>query len=230
MRSSFIVGFPGETDDHVEELAGFLEQARLDWAGFFPYSAEDGTPAALLPGRIDVETVSERHRYLQRIQDEITVEAGSAMVGRRLTVLIDQVEDACRSPAPIGRLPRSTVIITIDSRQAGRLGRNRSDRRVRIGTGREKGLRLSVSRLASRVSRLMIVEVLAVGTELLLGQIVNGNAAKIGTALADHGFDAHFQVVVGDNLDRVAVGDQDRHRAGRRRNHHRRASGPPRTT
>ena len=49
----------------------------------------------------------------------------------------------------------------------------------------------------------MIVEVLAVGTELLLGQIVNGNAAKIGAALADHGFDAHFQVVVGDNLDRV---------------------------
>jgi len=49
----------------------------------------------------------------------------------------------------------------------------------------------------------MIVEVLAVGTELLLGQIVNGNAAKIGTALADHGFDAHYQVVVGDNLDRV---------------------------
>jgi nicotinamide-nucleotide amidase len=49
----------------------------------------------------------------------------------------------------------------------------------------------------------MIVEVIAVGTELLLGQIVNGNAAKIGTALADHGFDAHFQVVVGDNLDRV---------------------------
>ena len=51
----------------------------------------------------------------------------------------------------------------------------------------------------------MIVEVLAVGTELLLGQIVNGNAAKIGTVLADHGFDAHFQVVVGDNLDRVAA-------------------------
>ena len=51
----------------------------------------------------------------------------------------------------------------------------------------------------------MIVEVVAVGTELLLGQIINGNAAKIGTALADHGFDAHFQVVVGDNLDRVAT-------------------------
>lgn len=50
----------------------------------------------------------------------------------------------------------------------------------------------------------MIVEVIAVGTELLLGQIVNSNAAFIGAALADHGFDAHFQQVVGDNLERVA--------------------------
>ncbi|HEX7100520.1 MAG TPA: competence/damage-inducible protein A [Acidimicrobiia bacterium] len=50
----------------------------------------------------------------------------------------------------------------------------------------------------------MIVEVVAVGTELLLGQIVNGNAAFIGAALAEHGFDAHHQQVVGDNLGRVA--------------------------
>lgn len=50
----------------------------------------------------------------------------------------------------------------------------------------------------------MIVEVLCVGTELLLGQIVNGNAAFIGSALAERGFDAHYQVVVGDNLERVA--------------------------
>lgn len=51
----------------------------------------------------------------------------------------------------------------------------------------------------------MIVEVIAVGTELLLGQIANTNAAFIGSALADHGLDAHFQQVVGDNLDRVAT-------------------------
>lgn len=49
----------------------------------------------------------------------------------------------------------------------------------------------------------MIVEVVAVGSELLLGQIVNGNAATIGRVLADHGFDAHHQSVVGDNLDRI---------------------------
>ena len=49
----------------------------------------------------------------------------------------------------------------------------------------------------------MIVEVIAVGTELLLGQIVNSNAAKIGAALAEHGHDAHFQQVVGDNQARI---------------------------
>ena len=51
----------------------------------------------------------------------------------------------------------------------------------------------------------VIVEVIAVGTELLLGQIVNSNAAHIGSALADHGLDAHYQQVVGDNLERVAI-------------------------
>ena len=119
LRSSFIVGFPGETDDHIEELADFLEQARLDWAGFFPYSAEDGTPAALLPGRIDVETVSERHRYLQRIQDQITVEASSAMVGRKLTVLIDQLEDAVPVARSYREAPEIDGIITIDSGKPG---------------------------------------------------------------------------------------------------------------
>ncbi len=51
----------------------------------------------------------------------------------------------------------------------------------------------------------MIVEVVAVGTELLLGQIVNGNAATIGAALAENGFDAHHQAVVGDNVERIAT-------------------------
>ena len=51
----------------------------------------------------------------------------------------------------------------------------------------------------------MIVEVIAVGTELLLGQIINSNAAVIGARLTDEGFDAHYQVTVGDNLDRLAA-------------------------
>jgi ribosomal protein S12 methylthiotransferase len=119
LRSSFIVGFPGESDDHVEELADFLTEARLDWAGFFPYSAEDGTPAALLDGRVESEIVSERHRYLQGIQDEITSEAGAAMIGRRLEVLVDQVEDGVAVARSYREAPEIDGVITIDAGSPG---------------------------------------------------------------------------------------------------------------
>jgi ribosomal protein S12 methylthiotransferase len=119
LRSSFIVGFPGESDDDVEELADFLTEARLDWAGFFPYSAEDGTPAALLDGRVESEVVSERHRYLQGIQDEITSEAGAAMIGRRLEVLVDQVEDGVAVARSYREAPEIDGVITIDAGSPG---------------------------------------------------------------------------------------------------------------
>jgi ribosomal protein S12 methylthiotransferase len=119
LRSSFIVGFPGESDEHVEELADFLNEARLDWAGFFPYSAEDGTPAAVLDGRVDSEVVSERHRYLQGIQDEITSEAGAAMIGRRLEVLVDQVEDGVAVARSYREAPEIDGVITIDGGNPG---------------------------------------------------------------------------------------------------------------
>ncbi|MBT8246944.1 MAG: 30S ribosomal protein S12 methylthiotransferase RimO [Acidimicrobiia bacterium] len=118
-RSSFIVGFPGETDDHVEELADFLQEARLDWAGFFPYSAEDGTPAAGLPGRVDPEVVSERLRYLMSIQEEITAEANEATVGKTYRVLVDGLEDG----RPYGRsyreAPEIDGVIEFDTGKPG---------------------------------------------------------------------------------------------------------------
>lgn len=99
LRSSFIVGFPGETDDDVEELAELLEAARLDWAGFFPYSAEAGTPAAEMEHRPPAEAVGERLRHLQSVQDEITADANLAQVGSRVEVLVDQIEEG----VPVGR-------------------------------------------------------------------------------------------------------------------------------
>jgi ribosomal protein S12 methylthiotransferase RimO len=119
LRSSFIVGFPGETDEDVESLAGFLEEARLDWAGFFPYSAEDGTPAAALPGRLDRDLVTERLRYLQRTQEELTEQANAAQVGRVFKVLVDQVEDG----VPVGRTyreaPEIDGMVTLDRGRPG---------------------------------------------------------------------------------------------------------------
>jgi tRNA A37 methylthiotransferase MiaB len=102
LRSSFIVGFPGETETDVDELEAFLTTVRLDWAGFFPYSAEPGTPAASLPGRLPRETVMERLRHLTRIQEDITYERNLELVGLGDRVLVDQVEDG----VPIGRSRR----------------------------------------------------------------------------------------------------------------------------
>ena len=99
LRSSFIVGFPGETDEQVEELADFLEVAQLDWAGFFPYSAEPGTPAATMDRQVAKETTLERHRYLSGIQEDVTISRNETWLGQVDEVLVDQVEDEI----PIGR-------------------------------------------------------------------------------------------------------------------------------
>ncbi len=99
LRSSFIVGYPGETEGDVEELADFLAAAELDWAGFFPYSPEEGTRAFGMPGRIGAAEAAARVRELSRIQDETTARRNAAQVGRTLRVLVDQVEEGI----PVGR-------------------------------------------------------------------------------------------------------------------------------
>lgn len=119
LRSSFIVGFPGETDDHVDELADFLEDARLDWAGFFPYSAEPGTPAATMEDQVPREVTLERLRYLSGIQDEVTTTHNEAWLGRADEILVDQVED----DVPVGRsyrhAPEIDGVVRVDRGKPG---------------------------------------------------------------------------------------------------------------
>jgi ribosomal protein S12 methylthiotransferase len=114
LRSSFIVGFPGETEDEVSEMAAFLEEAALDWAGFFPYSAEQGTPAADLEPRLDQREVGERLRYLQSVQDDITNSANLDQVGRHHMVLIDQQEEGVAVARSYRQAPEIDGVITVD--------------------------------------------------------------------------------------------------------------------
>ena len=113
-RSSFIVGFPGETDADVEELASFLKEARLDWAGFFPYSPEDGTVAISLDGQVPGEEVAERLRYLHAIQDEVSAAASAATVGSVARILIDQVEDGQAVGRSYREAPEIDGVILVD--------------------------------------------------------------------------------------------------------------------
>ncbi|HVM01680.1 MAG TPA: radical SAM protein, partial [Acidimicrobiales bacterium] len=89
-RSSFIVGYPGETEADHDELLRFLDQAQLDWCGFFPYSAEDGTHAAGLDGRVGAALVGERLAEAGEVQDAITAARRRALVGHTLEVLVDR--------------------------------------------------------------------------------------------------------------------------------------------
>jgi ribosomal protein S12 methylthiotransferase len=92
-RSSFIVGFPGETEREHDALLAFLEAAALDWAGFFPFSPEDGTPAANLTDPVDGDLMMEWLRECEAVQEPVTRAARDALVGREVEVLVDSVDD-----------------------------------------------------------------------------------------------------------------------------------------
>ncbi|MFN0089907.1 MAG: MiaB/RimO family radical SAM methylthiotransferase [Acidimicrobiales bacterium] len=88
-RSNFIVGYPGETEADHDQLLRFLDDAQLDWCGFFAYSEEAGTYAADLPGAPPSRLVAERLAELTERQDEITAGRRDALIGRRVEVLVD---------------------------------------------------------------------------------------------------------------------------------------------
>jgi len=89
-RSNFIVGYPGETEEDHDQLLDFVEQAELDWCGFFAYSVEDGTYAADLDGRVPERLMAERLAELRELQDSITARRRDDLIGTRLTVLVDE--------------------------------------------------------------------------------------------------------------------------------------------
>ncbi len=88
-RSNFIVGYPGETEADHDALLSFVEQAQLDWCGFFSYSREEGTYAADLDGQVDPSLMQERLRELSELQDTITQNRRDLLIGQTVEVLVD---------------------------------------------------------------------------------------------------------------------------------------------
>jgi ribosomal protein S12 methylthiotransferase len=93
-RSNFIVGYPGETEDDHDQLLRFVEEAQVDWCGFFAYSKEDGTYAADLDGAVPRALMDERLAELRELQDAITAHRRDLLIDRRLDVLVDQPGEA----------------------------------------------------------------------------------------------------------------------------------------
>ena len=93
VRRTFIVGFPGETDDDFKELIDFLYEAQLDRAGAFKYSPVDGATANGLPDHIDPDTQQERWETFMAVQQEISANKLQKKVGQRMEVLIDEITE-----------------------------------------------------------------------------------------------------------------------------------------
>lgn len=93
IRTTFIVGFPGETDDDFKELKDFVEKQRFENAGVFQYSQEEGTVAGSMPNQIPDEIKENRYHELMALQAEISEELHQEMEGKELTVVIEGFDE-----------------------------------------------------------------------------------------------------------------------------------------
>jgi ribosomal protein S12 methylthiotransferase len=89
LRTSFIAGFPGETEQEFEELCDFVREAQFDWLGVFRYSDEEGTPAFQLGGKVAPREIERRRRQLMKIQKQISRRKRKAAVGREFEVMLE---------------------------------------------------------------------------------------------------------------------------------------------
>ena len=93
LRTSFIVGFPGETDKEFEELCEFVREAQFDWMGTFAYSDQAGADAYGLDKKIPVREIERRRKHLMGIQRHISREKKNALVGQEFDLLLEGVSD-----------------------------------------------------------------------------------------------------------------------------------------
>jgi len=90
LRTTFIVGFPGETEEQFASLLDFIQRTRFERLGIFKYSQEEGSRAAKMPGHVPVKTKNARYRMAMSIQREIAHETEREKIGRELKLLVDQ--------------------------------------------------------------------------------------------------------------------------------------------
>lgn len=93
LRTTMIVGFPGETEDDFRRLLDFVEETRFDRLGAFTYSAEEGTPAAAMPDQVPEDVAQERLDRLMRLQQRISLEINRKRIGQTYEVLLEKQEE-----------------------------------------------------------------------------------------------------------------------------------------
>ena len=93
LRTTFIVGFPGETAEDFQLLLDFVQEAKIDWLGAFPYSDEEGSPAYNLDNKVPKRTIESRRKKLMKLQQSISAQRQSEWIGRQLDLLVEGVSE-----------------------------------------------------------------------------------------------------------------------------------------
>lgn len=123
IRSTFIVGFPGETQEQYEELKGFIVEQRFDHVGIFTYSQEEDTAAAAMVGQIDEAVMQDRYHELKAIQSRISQEINESIEGQVLEVIVEGHTD---EGMPFGRCYRQADevddLVYIENDTVSRIG------------------------------------------------------------------------------------------------------------
>lgn len=151
LRTTFIVGFPGETEEHFQHLLDFVSEQQFDHVGVFTFSPEEGTPAADLPNQVPAEVAAERKDRLMVLQQPIAAARNAAWVGRIVDVLIEQENPS--SGEMLGRCARFAPEV---------------DGEVRVHPG-EGGL-------CAAPGTMVPVRIIAADTYDLIGEVVGAKA------------------------------------------------------
>jgi len=122
IRSTFIAGFPGETESEFEELLDFLREARLDRVGCFAYSPVEGARANALPDAVPEEVKEDRRRRFMQVQAAISRERLAAKVGRTLQVLVDEVSGTTAIARSAADAPEIDGIVRVKGARGARPG------------------------------------------------------------------------------------------------------------
>jgi ribosomal protein S12 methylthiotransferase len=152
LRSTFLVGFPGETEEDFQALGDFQAAARLDWLGVFAYSREEGTPACDLPGRVPLRVAKERKRLLEQAQLPITWQRLEGHLGRELEVLVEEAVQGEDTPLALARCylqaPEVDGLMVVRAPR-GAEGQLRPGQRCRVRVERRAGVDLEASLAAA---------------------------------------------------------------------------------
>ena len=114
IRSTFITGFPGETDEDFDQIIEFLEDARLDRVGAFAYSPVEGAAANALPGLPPENVREDRRRWLMQVQEDISADKLAARIDSVIEVLVDEVDEEGVIARSQGDAPEIDGLVYID--------------------------------------------------------------------------------------------------------------------